>query len=307
MIADSTLKVAPRAAVDIGTNSTRLLIAALVDGRLTPLDYQERLTRLGEGLQADGRLDEAAMTRVIDALRAYRETIVRLGAGKDVRLFATSATRDAANRDPFLQKIEAQTGWRVRVLSGDEEARLTFAGIADDLAPQEHALICDVGGGSTELIFTDGRKMMHAVSIDVGSSRMTRRFLHGDPPTSGEVEALRAFVRAHLPMAAGGETMVASGGTAFTLALMDLRQPITQPWAAHGHRLTQTKLGRLTERLTAATQAQRRKMVGLHPQRAEVMAAGAIIYQEIMAHFHQSLMRVSLKDILFGVLKEERW
>ena len=299
---------ARRAAVDIGTNSTRLLLAHLRNGAIAPLVYQERLTRLGEGLQADGLLSEAAMTRVLHALHEYRETMVRFGAVDDVRLFATSATRDAANRDDFLQKIEAQTGWRCRVLTGDQEARLTFLGIAGDLSPQERALICDVGGGSTEFIFTDGRKMMHAASIDVGSSRMTQRYLHADPPAAGEIEALRAFVRAQLaPTAAGAETLVASGGTAFSLALMDLQQPITQPWAAHGHLLTRTNLSRLTERLTAASQAQRRDMIGLHPQRAGVITAGAIIYQEILAHFRLSSMRVSLQDILFGVLTEEKW
>lgn len=300
-----------RASIDIGTNSTRLLIAdKYPNGAIVPVAYEERMTRLGEGL-ADSRLTESAMSRVFDALGDYQQ-ILRQQVVEDVRLFATSATRDAVNRDEFIRLVRQRLSWDCRLLSGEEEARLTFLGVASDLEVDGETLICDVGGGSTEFVLTQGKEILSALSINIGSSRMTRQFISSDPPMPVEIKALNAFVRDILkkeaPPSGRLNAVIATGGTAFTLALMDLQKPITEPLSAHHHLLTEIGLRQVLNRLMFSTQSERRGMVGLHPDRAGIILAGALIFKEILARYHQPVIRVSLRDVLFGaLLEQELW
>jgi exopolyphosphatase / guanosine-5'-triphosphate,3'-diphosphate pyrophosphatase len=299
------------ASIDIGTNSTRLLVAAeYLHGAIDPELYEERMTRLGEGLLADGRLAEAAMLRVLDALIEYQR-ILRQYDLERVRIFATSATRDAINCDELMLRIRRQTGWDCRLLSGEEEARLNFLGVVSDLELDDESLICDVGGGSTEFILTQGKEISRLQSIDIGSSRMTRQFISSDPPSATEVETLCAFVREALTEKAPHgriSAVIATGGTAFTLALMDLQKPITEPLTAHQYLLTELHLQQLLSRLTFSTQNERLDMIGLHPERAAIILAGALIFKEILEYYHQPTMRVSLRDGLFGaILEMELW
>jgi exopolyphosphatase / guanosine-5'-triphosphate,3'-diphosphate pyrophosphatase len=301
-----------RASIDIGTNSTRLLLADChPDGAIVPVVNEERMTRLGEGLLTDNRLAEAAMFRVLDALNGYQR-ILRQHNVEHARIFATSATRDAVNRDEFIHLIKQRTGWKCRLLSGEEEARLNFLGVVSDVALDGESLFCDVGGGSTEFIVSQGKEISLLQSIDIGSSRMTRRFISSDPPSTAGVETLCAFVRDALkkkaPPAGRLRAVIATGGTAFTLALMDVQKPITEPLAAHHHLLTKTHLRQLLNRLIFSTQSDRLGMVGLHPDRAAIILAGALIFSEILAHYQQSAMRVSLRDGLFGaIVEKELW
>ncbi len=292
-----------RAAVDIGTNSTRLLIAEIDAAGILPLCYREQLTRLGAGLKVDNRLFEAAMEGVLRALQQF-EALIEKNSVERVRLFATSAVRDAENGAELLQRIRREIGRECRLLSGVEEARLTFLGMRGDL-PQGRVLIADVGGGSTELVRAVDGRMTSLVSIDIGSSRMTDRFLIGDPPAAAEIDALRAAVRSALRRRRGPlDALVASGGTASALALIDAGG-VGDPFELHGRRLTRQRLYELTAELCAQRAAERAAMFNIAPERAKVMAAGAVIYEEILDHFGTESMIISLRDALFGAVIEE--
>jgi exopolyphosphatase/guanosine-5'-triphosphate,3'-diphosphate pyrophosphatase len=294
------------AVVDIGTNSTRLLVAEIDDGRVTELERRTTVTRLGEGLEASGRLSDAAIARVSDALADYRETIDRLGAGRVVAV-ATSAMRDAENGPELRDEILRRFGIEARTISGDEEARLTFLGATAGRDPGAETLVIDIGGGSTE--YVTGRAGSHPdfhVSTRMGSVRHTERHLHGDPPTATELEALaedaRSIVETDVPadvrerVAAG----IAVAGTATSLAAIDQELDPYDPGKVHGYRLPRASCERLVARLAALTVAERRDVTGLHPDRAPTIVAGAVILLESMRAFDLHEIEVSENDILHG-------
>jgi exopolyphosphatase/guanosine-5'-triphosphate,3'-diphosphate pyrophosphatase len=210
-------------AVDLGTNSTRLLVAD-VDG--TDVDEAERLlqiTRLGDRVDADGRLSDAAMERVHAVLNRYAARARELGAER-VLATATSAVRDAANGAEFLTEVGARHGFETRLLSGREEAELTFRGVTSRLAAEAGTLVCDVGGGSTELVLGGPEGVIDATSLDIGCVRMSERCLHSDPPTAGQVTSLRDAVARLLPesLTRRAARLVGVAGTVTTLAAIDL-------------------------------------------------------------------------------------
>jgi exopolyphosphatase/guanosine-5'-triphosphate,3'-diphosphate pyrophosphatase len=294
------------AVVDIGTNSTRLLVAEVEDGRVTELERRTTVTRLGERLEASGRLSDAAIARVSEALADYRETIDRLGADRVVAV-ATSAMRDAENGPEFRDEILRRFGIDARTISGDEEARLTFLGATAGREAGAETLVVDIGGGSTE--YVTGHPAADPdfhVSTRMGSVRHTERHLHGDPPTSAELAALaedaRSIVETDVPAAVRErvESGIAVAGTATSLAAIDQELDPYDPDRVHGYRLARASCERLVARLAALTLDERRNVTGLHPDRAPTIVAGAAILLESMRAFGLDEIEVSENDILHG-------
>jgi exopolyphosphatase/guanosine-5'-triphosphate,3'-diphosphate pyrophosphatase len=279
--------------VDLGTNTTRLLVADVVDGRIEELHRETRITRLGEGVDARRRLLPVPIARVRNVLSDYRRTIESLGAERTLTV-ATSAVRDAENGEAFLGEIEWSYGFATRLVSGDEEAELTRRGIE----PAPGTLVLDIGGGSTELI-VDG---FH-VSLDLGSVRYTERFVHTDPPTPAELEqcatATRALLREHVTARAHAALGVA--GTVTTLAALDLGLEAYDRTRVHGHRLSLAAARAQLHRLASLPLAERRAVPALEPERAPVIVAGAVILTETLAFFGLDAIVVSERDILDGI------
>jgi exopolyphosphatase/guanosine-5'-triphosphate,3'-diphosphate pyrophosphatase len=294
------------AVVDIGTNSTRLLIAEVGDGRVEEVDRRTTVTRLGEGLEASGRLSDAAMARVSDALASYREAIDAYGAERVVAV-ATSAMRDAANGPAFRDEIQRRFGMDARTISGDEEARLTFLGATAGRDAGAATLVIDIGGGSTEYVTgRPGADPDFHVSTRMGSVRHTERHLHHDPPTADELDALaedaRATVEADVPadVRERVDAGIAVAGTATSLAAIDQELDPYDPEKVHGYRLSLARCKALVERLAGLTVAERRALAGLHPDRAPTIVAGAVILLESMRAFGLDSVEISETDILHG-------
>ncbi len=263
------------AAVDLGTNTTRLLVADVDDGRIDEVHRETHVTRLGEGVDARKRLLPVPIARVRNVLADYRRTLERLGAERTLAV-ATSAVRDAENGEAFLGEIEWSYGFATRLVSGDDEALLTRRGVQ----PAAGTLVLDIGGGSTELIVDD----FHA-SLDLGSVRYTERYMHTDPPSSAELDACAAAVRfvleERVPVRADAAIGVA--GTVTTLAALDLGLDRYERERVHGHRLTLEAAQRQLARLAALPLVERREVPALDPERAPVIVAGAVILTETAA------------------------
>ncbi len=297
------------AVVDLGTNSTRLLVADVADGNLTEVVRGLRITRLGEGVDQRRRLLPLPIARVRNALSEYRRELEALGAERTLA-FATSAVRDAENGEAFLGEVEWSYGFRTRLLSGEDEARLTYAGVTSGRALRRPILVIDIGGGSTELVAGSEQGIDFHTSLDIGCVRLTERFLPGDPPSQEELDACAVAVRTLLaervPRSVGGEGVAAVGvaGTLTTLAALDLRLAEYDPERIHGHQLSAAAVGRELDRLAALPLEERRRLPGLEPERAPVIVAGVVILREVLAHFGLDCVEVSERDILHGAALE---
>jgi exopolyphosphatase/guanosine-5'-triphosphate,3'-diphosphate pyrophosphatase len=296
------------AVVDIGTNSTRLLVADVEGGSLTELERASVVTRLGDGVDATGRLRDDAQARVFAVLDRYAAAIDRLGA--EARTAAlTSAVRDAANGAAFAAAARARYGLDARTLSGEEEAAATFRGATATRDPADAAplLVIDIGGGSTELVTGSGRAPAFHVSTQIGVVRHTERHLRGDPPAAGELDALAAAVRAELaaavpPGARGGVAgAIAVAGTATSCAAMALALEPYDPARVEGHVLDRDRLGALLARVAGVPLAERRRIPGLHPDRAPTIVAGIVILVAALDAFGLDAVAVSEHDILWGM------
>jgi exopolyphosphatase/guanosine-5'-triphosphate,3'-diphosphate pyrophosphatase len=271
------------AAVDLGTNSTRLLVAD-VDGGLTEVARRLRITRLGEGVDQRGRLLPAPIARVRNVLSEFRRELEALGAERTLAI-ATSAVRDAENGEAFLGEIEWSYGFATRLLNGDEEADLTLRGIG---AAAPGTLVVDIGGGSTELqvVGTEIR-----TSLQVGCVRLTERF-------GEDVAAIRAHVRPLLPELEAGRA-IGVAGTVTTVAALDLRLAEYDPERIHGHVIPTASALEQVERLAALT-VEERERLGIEPGRASVIVAGAAILAEILERYGLPGIEASERDILHG-------
>jgi exopolyphosphatase/guanosine-5'-triphosphate,3'-diphosphate pyrophosphatase len=298
------------AVVDLGTNTTRLLVADVEDGRVEELDKRTTITRLGEDVDATGRLSDEAMERVRETLDDFRQTIDRLEA-EDVVAVATSAMRDAENGPEFRDELNLSYGVDARTISGDEEARLTFLGATSGRTPAAEspaaAVVIDIGGGSTEYVVGSARAdpAFH-VSAQMGSRRHTERFLGTDPPKHEELEALAADVRRIVEESVpedirnGTAEGIAVAGTATTLAAIDLELDPYDPEKVHGHRLSLAAAERIQAMLAALPVERRRNVTGLHPDRAPVIVAGVTILVESIRAFGLDEIEISESDILQG-------
>ncbi|WP_344249278.1 Ppx/GppA phosphatase family protein [Isoptericola hypogeus] len=287
MTSSSTTRVA---AIDCGTNSIRLLVADVAaDGTLTEVDRRQEIVRLGQGVDRTGELAPEALARTLAASREYARVIAETGAER-VRFVATSATRDARNRDVFAAGVRAALGVDPYVASGDEEAALSFRGATVGVAATHPGpfLVVDIGGGSTELVLGDGSPRA-GLSLDVGSVRMTERHLHSDPPTDDEVAAARADVRAALDRAAQtvpfGETVTLVGlaGSVTSVTAHALRLPSYQRERVHGATLGVEEVLAACDDLLHRSRERRLGLGFMHPGRADVIGAGALVWSEVVA------------------------
>jgi exopolyphosphatase/guanosine-5'-triphosphate,3'-diphosphate pyrophosphatase len=293
------------AVVDIGTNSTRLLVADVGSGGAVRERQREAVvTRLGEGVDTSGRLGEPGQERVLATLDRYAAAIARHGCAATAAVM-TSAVRDAANGSAFAGRVRARLGVQPRVLSGDEEARLTFAG-ATAVRPagdRTGLLVVDIGGGSTELVCGTG---FH-VSTQIGVVRHSERHLHTDPPPPAERARLAAAVRAAVLDAAPAEVRartaaaVAVAGTATSCAAIDLALEPYDSARVEGHVLSRAALEAILARLAAVPEAERRAIPGLHPDRAPTIIAGVVILIEVLGAFALGRVEVSDHDLLWGL------
>jgi len=298
------------AVVDIGTNSTRLLVADVDTsaGTLDELDRRSIVTRLGEGVDATGALGAAPVQRVFAALAEYAAAIAEHGATATTAVM-TSAVRDASNGGEFATAVRERHGLEGRTLSGDEEARLTFRGAtaARTNEPGERLLVIDIGGGSTELVIGERGEVAFHVSTQVGVVRHSERHLHSDPPARAELDALAADTGPALAAAVPAQerervtAAVAVAGTATQAAGVDLGR---RPADVEGHRLSLPTLHAMLERLAGLPLAERREVPGLDPARAPTIVAGVIVLTQALTAFGLDEVEASDRDILWGAALE---
>ncbi|MFF2406476.1 exopolyphosphatase [Streptomyces sp. NPDC058092] len=304
------------AAIDCGTNSIRLLVADAdpSTGELVELDRRMEIVRLGQGVDRTGRLAPEALERTFAACRQYAEAIKEHGARK-IRFVATSASRDAENRDEFVRGVLDILGVEPEVISGDEEAEFSFIGATKELAGRDHFekpyLVVDIGGGSTEFVVGDDH-VRAARSVDIGCVRMTERHLvHdgvvSDPPTPDEIAAIRADIDVALDLAeesvplTGAATLVGLAGTVTTVAAIALGLDAYDSEAIHHSRITIEQVQEITGRLLASTHAERAAIGAMHPGRVDVITSGALILLAVMKRTGAREVVVSEHDILDGI------
>jgi exopolyphosphatase/guanosine-5'-triphosphate,3'-diphosphate pyrophosphatase len=297
------------AAIDLGTNTTRLLVADVQDGTVDEVVRRTRITRLGEGVDARRRLLPLPITRVRNSLADFRRELETLGAERALAV-ATSAIRDADNGEAFLGEVEWSYGFKTRLLSGEEEALLTLRGVASGRPLEGRTLVVDIGGGSTELIEGDGQTVSFRISTDLGSVRLTERYLRGDPPGEGELSVCAAAIRSVLAERVPDDSRESVGdaigvaGTITSLAALDLGLVEYDPLRVHGHRLGHDAVHAQLTRLAAVRLKERRQVPGLEPERAPVIVAGAMILRETMRYFGLDEIEVSERDLLDGAALE---
>jgi exopolyphosphatase / guanosine-5'-triphosphate,3'-diphosphate pyrophosphatase len=288
------------AAVDLGTNSTRLLVAD-VDGdeRIDEVVRLLTITRLGEGVDERRKLLPVPIARVRNALADYGRELEAHGAERTLAI-GTSAIRDAENGEAFLGEIEWSYGFATRMLDGDEEAALMLRGVATGRdAALEDTLVVDIGGGSTELVLSANGGPPASTSIDVGCVRVTERFLGSDPPSAEELREASAFVRSLLPQY-DARAAIGVAGTVTTLATLDLGDEEYDPQRTHGHRIPRASLDEQLGRLARMTTAERERVPGIEAGRAPVIVAGLVVLREILDAYELDEIEVSERDILHG-------
>ena len=286
------------AAVDLGTNSSRLLVADVEGDRLDEVVRLLTITRLGEGVDKRRRLLPLPITRVRNCLTEYRRELERHGVTQTLAI-ATSAVRDAENGEAFLGEIEWSYGFTTQLLSGMEEAAMMIRGVTAGRSPLDDVLVVDIGGGSTELVVAADGEVASAASLDIGCVRVTERFLGSDPPSRPELAAASAYVRSLLPPLEAGSA-IGVAGTVTTLATLDLGDAGYDPARTHGHRISLAAVEEQLERLAAVSTQERLAVPGLEPGRAPVIVAGVVVLREVMTSYGLSEIEVSERDILHG-------
>jgi len=296
------------AAVDIGSNSVRLKIARLQAGRLHPLHEDREVTRLGEGVFRSGFLTPESMAETIKVLRRFHRTAQQIGTD-NVRVVATSAVRDSRNSQAFLEWVRSATGWRVEIISGMEEARLIHLGLVSiSRVDRMPTLMVDLGGGSCELTVSRDGHIRDVVSLPLGAVRLTDEFLRHDPARKGELKRLRGFVAREVNRiatrigAARVKTVIATSGTAAALA--SLAAHMRGRKARQRQMVTRAELTRLAKRLSRLPVAERRKIEGIGPRRAEIIVAGATVYLELLDRLHLGGFRYSPLGLRDGILAQ---
>jgi exopolyphosphatase/guanosine-5'-triphosphate,3'-diphosphate pyrophosphatase len=296
----------PIAVVDLGSNSTRLLVANVDGGRVEQLERRSVVTRLGDGVDRSGRLAGDAIERVLDVLADYRELIDAHGADPVVAV-ATSAVRDSSNGDELQTALRDRFGIETRILSGDEEAKLTFLGATAARGGDATTLVIDIGGGSTELVIgKPGHDPDFHHSTQAGSVRQSERHLDSDPPSPDELDALRREVRGIIDDAvprelrARVEVGIAVAGTATQLGAVEQGLEPYDPTRVDGHQLERSTCERLLDQLAAVPLSERREVRGLHPDRAPTIVAGTAILVEAIDAFELEAVEIAVADILHG-------
>lgn len=291
------------AVLDIGTNSTRLLVADVAAGRVRPLERRSTVTRLGRGVDLSGHLAAEAVEDVCGAISTYLETVRELGAAR-IDAIATSAVRDADNGGAFVAELRERFALSARVLDGEEEARLTYLGATVEQPPAEPTLVIDIGGGSTELVVGAGAEIGFHTSLQAGVVRHSERYLTTDPPAASELEELATDVRGLIEKAVasgvGASRGIAVAGTPTSLAAVEMGLVPYDPNRVHGHVLELPSIQRMLSQLASLPLAERIEVAGLHPERAPTIVAGVVILVEAMRAFGLERVAVSEHDILYG-------
>jgi exopolyphosphatase/guanosine-5'-triphosphate,3'-diphosphate pyrophosphatase len=295
------------AAIDCGTNSIRLLVADIdaSTGKLVDLDRRMVIVRLGQGVDRTGRLAPEALERTFAACREYAAVIKELGAEK-IRFVATSASRDASNRDVFVRGVLDILGVEPEVITGDQEAEFSFTGATKELTGHEERLVVDIGGGSTEFVI--GREHVEAArSVDIGCVRLTERHVRSDPPAPDEVAAIRADIDAALDLAeetvplCGARTLVGLAGSVTTVAGIALGLEAYDSAAIHHARISYERVREVTGALLNSTHDERAAIGVMNPGRVDVIVAGALVLLAVMQRTGAQEVVVSEHDILDGI------
>ena len=294
------------AAIDVGTNSTRLLVAEEQPGGFRPIDRRMVITRLGQGVDRSRILAPEALERTLRTIAEYAATCGELGVER-LRVTGTSAVRDARNRDEFFDGVRKLTGTEAELLSGEQEARATFIGTLSDLNEAGTVMVVDIGGGSTELIVGEGRPD-RLVSMDIGCVRLFEKHLESDPPSKEQIDALRADVDEALTKVSGelavpaGARLIGVAGTVTQLATLKAGSPVYDPDVTHHSVLSHGDVRSIARRLEMLSYEQRKRVKGLEPGRADVIVAGAEILLGVMEAFDLPEVLVSERDILDGLV-----
>jgi exopolyphosphatase / guanosine-5'-triphosphate,3'-diphosphate pyrophosphatase len=293
------------AVIDVGSNSTRLLVAD-VDGGVSVVERQSRVTRLGRGVDLSGQLADEAIEAACAAIGDY-VAICRDTGVENVAAIATSAVRDASDGAAFVAELRERFALSACVLGGEEEARLTYRGATAEQPPEMLTLVIDIGGGSTEMIVGSGTEIDFHVSLQAGVVRHSERHISTDPPAAAELEALAGDVRGLIADArrgheeVGAEAGIAVAGTPTSLAAVELGLDPYDPARVHGHVLSLETIQRELSRFASTPLAERAKVVGLHPDRAPTIVAGCVILIEAMRAFGLERIEASEHDILYGM------
>ena len=299
------------AAIDIGTNSTKMTVADVSDsGALSVVSEQSDVTRLGEGVDASKRLGDAPMARTLDAIARFAAEARQQGAGT-VLGAGTSALRDAANGADFIAQAKARADVDIQIISGDREAQLAYAAVRSDatlnIPADAFLLVFDIGGGSTELILGDANGVGRHKSLNIGAVRLTERFLHSDPPTSDELDQAAQFARAAFdtfPRPDAPPLVAGIGGTAVNIAAVTQGQAKADPDVLHGAALACADVSAALGRFAQAPLAQRREIPGLEPKRADVIVAGALILDCLLTYFGADRFTLSARGLRYGLLAD---
>lgn len=290
--------------IDIGTNSTRLLVADVADGRVTEVERRTRVTRLGRGVDYSRQLSADAIEEVCETIGEYVVRLNDLGA-ETASVIATSAVRDAENGGAFVAELRERFDLNAQVIDGNEEARLTYLGCVSERSGDESLLVIDIGGGSTEMVIGRGSEPTFHTSLQAGVVRHTERLLTSDPPTAAELEKLSGDIHKLLAESLAGQDLgidaaVAVAGTPSSLAAIDLELDPYDPLAVEGHILKLKTIQWWLSRLASIPVEDRKLIVGLHPDRARAIVAGVVILIEIMRAFDLDEIECSEHDILYG-------
>jgi len=297
------------AVIDMGSNSTRLLVAEVDGERIRELERHSTVTRLGRGVDTSRKLSADAIEDVCDTVGGYLELVERHDVEQLVAV-ATSAVRDAENSGAFCGELRERFLLSARVLSGDDEARLTYLGAVHDRPATEGALVIDIGGGSTELVVGSGSDVAWHASLDAGTVRHTERHLAHDPAEQTELETLADDVRSLIDGALSGsdfahaQSGIGVAGTPTSLAAIEQQLDPYDPDAVHGSELTLESVQRMLSELAAKSLSERLEVTGLHPGRAPTIVAGVVILIQVMRAFGLSEIEVSEHDILYGAALE---
>lgn len=295
------------AAIDCGTNAIRLLIAAVDSNKVSDRLREMRTVRLGEGVDATGEFSNMALERTFAACREYAELLMQYEI-KELRFVATSASRDVSNRDVFITGVKEILGVEPEVISGDQEAELSYRGALSGLDVKGSVLVADIGGGSTEFVTTLADRSLVSESVNIGCVRMTERYLQSDPPTQQEVEAATRDIRNQIELIARTvpirteTTFIGLAGSVTTVAAMALGLHEYDADLIHGSALSMEEVDAVTDELLNMTRVQRAKLGFMHPGRVDVIGGGALVLRESMRMLGFTRVLVSEKDLLDGVV-----
>ncbi len=299
------------ASIDIGTNSTLLLIASYGGNKIQPLENYAEITRLGQHVNETGRLSDEAMKRTFKVLKKYKEHCDTYHV-QNVSIGGTSAMREAANGADFINKVHQELNWDIRILTGETEAELTFLSTQLEFPEYDsNFLVVDIGGGSTEFIYGDKQQIHFMKSIDFGTVRYTEKFIRSDPPENREIQQMRNEVgdklqnELHqLDFDAENTILIGVAGTITTLLAVEKELREYKPEEVHKAELSRDQINHLLDKFCSVPHNEREKFPGLNPKRADIIIAGNIIIQEMMHHFEFDSLLVSDRGVRYGLMYE---